>query len=98
MGAVVAVCHGKDCRKRKKRFEALRARLAGQQVRPVKCQDICKGPVVGVEVDGRWEWFKRVDTDQAIEAVLKLLERGEIPKRLKEHRVKKRRGKLRGKM
>lgn len=92
----IAVCRGGTCVKRKKRYQALLSRLRPRPVRLVKCQDICKGPVVGVELDGRWEWFRRMDTTKALDALEKLLDHGRLTKRLADHRVKKRRGKLRG--
>lgn len=92
----IAVCRGGACTKRKKRHQALLDRLRPHDVRLVKCQDICKGPVVGVEIEGRWEWFRRMDTTKALDALDKLLSQGRVSKRLADHRVKKRRGKLRG--
>ena len=35
----------------------------------VGCQKICAGPVVGTKVDGRMEWFTRVDTLKRMAAV-----------------------------
>jgi hypothetical protein len=28
----------------------------------VACQKICAGPVAGIELSGRMEWFSRIDT------------------------------------
>jgi hypothetical protein len=64
-------------------------------VRNVRCQKICHGPVVGLEVDGRMEWFERVDDIRSIAALLLLVrrtDRTKIPKPLRKHRVKKRSG------
>ena len=36
---------------------------------PVGCQKICSGPVVGLKVDGRMEWFSRVDSLKALAGV-----------------------------
>lgn len=94
--ALIAVCRGGACTKRKKRYGALLERLGLRPYRLVKCQDICKGPVVGVQVDGRWEWFRRMDTPKALDALEKLLDQGKVTERLADRRVKKRRGKLRG--
>jgi hypothetical protein len=33
----------------------------GPKVKVVGCQKICKGPVAGCKVNGRMEWFARVD-------------------------------------
>lgn len=65
------------------------------EVRDVRCQKICHGPVVGLEVDGRMEWFERVDDIRSIAALLRLVrrpDRAKIPKPLRKHRVKKRSG------
>jgi hypothetical protein len=61
----------------------------------VKCQKICHGPVVGVEVDGRMEWFERVDGVKQIGGLLRVAHRptrSVIPKALAKRRVKKRAG------
>jgi hypothetical protein len=42
---------------------------------PVGCQKICAGPVVGLKVDGRMEWFRRVDTPKALAGMRMLAER-----------------------
>ena len=38
----------------------------------VRCQKICKGPVVGVVVNDRMEWFQRVDGVKPVAALLRL--------------------------
>jgi hypothetical protein len=61
----------------------------------VRCQKICKGPVVGVAVDGRMEWFQRLDGVRSIAALLRLARTrhpAKIPKPLRKLRVKKHRG------
>jgi hypothetical protein len=61
----------------------------------VKCQKICHGPVVGLPIDGRMEWFERVDGVKEIAALVRMTHRGKtdaIPKPLKKRRVKKRSG------
>ena len=60
-------------------------------VRLVKCQKICHGPVVGLPVVGRMEWFERVNGLKQIAALLLLTKKGHvdaIPKALKKRRVK----------
>ena len=55
------VCHGSDCRKKKEDWARQNESLGKQgTVCPVKCQKICKGPVVGLEIDGRIEWFSKL--------------------------------------
>jgi hypothetical protein len=61
----------------------------------VKCQKICKGPVVGVPVGGRMEWFARVSGVHELAGLVRLTRRGgrdTIPKPLRKHRVKKHSG------
>ena len=41
----------------------------------VGCQKICAGPVAGTKVDGRMEWFTRVDTGKRMAGLRMLLER-----------------------
>ena len=91
------LCNGSECRKKRKSQKSLRALLGKEgQVCEVRCQKICKGPVVGVEVDGRLEWFSKM-TGQDQDALVQLLRHGDIKKRLRARMDKKRRGKLRTK-
>jgi hypothetical protein len=87
------LCRNKDCRKRKGFVELEEA--LGALARPVPCQKICKGPVVGFEVDGRLQWFRKIGKRRWREAVLRALRTGEVSKELWARRVKKRAGKLR---
>lgn len=41
----------------------------------VGCQKICAGPVVGLKVAGRMEWFRRVDTPKSLAGMRILAER-----------------------
>lgn len=93
---VVYVCNGSDCRDRKRRRKALVDELEGvATIRETRCQKVCKGTVVGTEVHGTLEWFKRVDGRKERQALGELLREGELPRRLARRRVKDRRGKLR---
>ncbi len=70
----------------------------GVAVEFVRCQKICHGPVAGLEVDGRMEWFEKVDGVKSIAALVRMTRRqsdGRIPKPLRRRRVKKRAGKVR---
>ena len=61
----------------------------------VRCQKICNGPVVGVVVDGRMEWFQRVDGVKPLAALLRLVQQPhptKVPKPLRKLRVKRRSG------
>jgi hypothetical protein len=90
------LCTGKSCSRRPD-FAELRRQLAEvSEVRPVRCQSICKGPVVGVEVHGRLEWFARVRKPKARKAMKRFVRAGgPIPERLRSSRVRKRSGRLR---
>lgn len=92
----VYVCGGDDCRKRKRARKKLRKALDAVALEvPVKCQNVCKGPVVGLEVEGDLQWFASVRGKKARGAVLEYLERGKLGPELKDRRRKKRTGKLR---
>lgn len=61
----------------------------------VRCQDICKGAVAGLEVDGQQVWFRRLRSKADAKALAKLAGRGgagPIPERLDEHRAPRRDG------
>lgn len=91
------LCNGSECRKKRKSQKSLRALLGKEgQVCEVSCQKICKGPVVGVEIDGRLEWFSKM-TGQDQESLVHLLRHGDMKKRLRARMDKKRRGKMRTK-
>lgn len=93
----VHLCTGSDCRGKKKAQRKLAELLEGcpVEVHAVRCQKVCRGPVVGVEVDGTLEWFQRVDDDKRRSALRALLERGKLKKALAKRRARKRRDKLR---
>jgi hypothetical protein len=60
-------------------------------VQLVKCQKICHGPVVGLPVAGRMQWFERVNGLKEVAALLLLTKKGapeKVPKPLKKRRVK----------
>ena len=91
------LCNGSECRKKRKSRRSLKALLGKEgQVCEVSCQKICKGPVVGVEINGRLEWFSKM-TGQDQDALVQLLRHGDMKKRLHARMDKKRRGKLRTK-
>jgi hypothetical protein len=60
----------------------------------VGCQKICAGPVAGIELSGRMEWFSRIDTAKRIAGLHMLIERKEKRpvKPLEKRRVVKRSG------
>lgn len=98
--AVVYVCRGGDCTGRKAERKALVRAVANQaEVIEVRCQSICRGPVAGVEVDGRIEWFQRLRKPGAQRALAHLAVSGgtlaDLPGRLAKRRVAKRSGRRR---
>jgi hypothetical protein len=64
------------------------------KVKKIRCQKICKGPVAGIEVDGRMEWFARVDRAKPMVALLKVAvnERKKLPRALEHRRIARRSG------
>ncbi len=93
----VYVCEKRGCGKKADR-RALLAELDGvAEVVPVRCQSVCDGPVAGLVVAGRLQWFERVRKRKARAGVVALLEgrRVSLPGALAKRRVPKRAGKLR---
>ena len=91
---LVYVCSA--CARVTRELDALTEALADvAEVRRVKCQKVCDGPVVGTQVAGTLEWFRRVDTQKARRRLVQLLETGEMRNALVKRRVRDRRGKLR---
>ena len=92
----VLVCRGKNCVHRKGVRERLEEEIGKvAEVERVSCQNICSGPVVGVEIEGRLEWFRRIRGKKSRRALVKLLAEEKLSKRLRKRRAKKRSGKLR---
>jgi len=89
------LCRGSDCRKHSD-SEKLGELLDEEGVSwsRVRCQKVCKAPVVGVETDGTVEWFAKVRGKEGRRRLRKLLQ-GKKAKGLKGNRVQKRSGKLR---
>jgi len=94
----VYVCHGKDCRKKQKHLCTLRRELSEHgEVVAVRCQKICKGPVAGLEIDGRIEWFSKLGNPKSRKGLIRFLATGELRGFLKQRISTKRSGKLRTK-
>ena len=92
------VCGGGHCRKmraRNARFDRSIARFS-VDVEYVGCQKVCHGPVIGVAVDGDWQWFERMDSSKALRALEECIDDGTLGKPLRKRRNRKRTGKLRG--
>ena len=62
-------------------------------VRTVRCQKVCEGPVAGLRVDGRMEWFEKMDGSKQLKAMQELL--GQKPPRKLSKPLKKRRSRER---
>jgi len=90
------VCNGKHCKKKRGGIEAVLG-AADQKVErvDVRCQKICSGPVCGLKMDGRIEWFKEVDSPKSLTALQTLVESGKLKKPLRRRHVPKRSGELR---
>ena len=91
MGTPVYVC--RKC----KGHGPLRSFLedAGLPVHAVGCQKVCTAAVVGLEIDGRMEWFQRVNRPKAMAALARLAQRGgtgKVAKPLAKRWVSKRSG------
>jgi len=87
---MVFVCH--KC----KRHRCVEDAMAGSEAKVVMvgCQKICSGPVAGLEVRGRMEWFDRLDTVKRLVGLRVLAEKGRARpmKALEKRRVRKRSG------
>jgi len=91
------LCKGSHCRKvhaRDPRVKEYLARLP-VAVETVGCQKVCRPPVVGVEIDGAWQWFERMDSKKALRALRDLALDDRLEKPLRKRRNEKRAGKVR---
>ena len=92
----VYVCTGSDCRKRAKGLRSITEQLGDVEICAVKCQKICKGPVIGVEVQGRLVWFSKLKDTKLQKQFMHLIQTGELKKRLRSRISLHRTAKLRG--
>lgn len=92
----VFLCRGSSCRHHAAHDE-LRDRLtAVADVSEVRCQRICRGPVVGAAVNGSLEWFERVRGPKSQRRMVDLVAgSGRMRHSLAKRRVAKRAGKMR---
>jgi hypothetical protein len=65
-------------------------RRIGVQVEEVRCQKVCEGSLVGLDVDGRLEWFEQVGEPRALAGIAGIVRRRAHPNRvLRRRRVRK---------
>jgi hypothetical protein len=90
------LCVGKDCRRDVGHAELKTALGDIGRIRTVKCQDLCEGPVAGVELAGRVEWFEGVRKPRHREAVVALATGAatKVPAVLEGRWARKRSGKV----
>ena len=89
----VLVCTGDDCRDAAGFDKVLLIAAASEGATTVRCQGVCKGPVVGVERDGEIRWYTKVRGDRRT-ALARLLSSGSGRRDLHSAEVRKRRGRL----
>lgn len=80
----VMVC--RKCKGSDKVVEFLTSQTRAR-VRTVRCQKVCKGPVAGLAIRGRMEWFGRLKGPKQLEALKRLVATGrpaKIPKTLRK--------------
>jgi hypothetical protein len=89
----VLVCTGDDCRDAAGFDEVLLVAAASDGASSVRCQGVCKGPVVGIERDGEIRWYTKVRGEHR-RALARLVRSGSGRRALRSIEVRKRRGKL----
>ena len=93
----ILICNGSHCRKTLRNDDRLRASVAQLpvEIERVGCQKVCRGPVVGLDLDGRLQWFERMSSRKSLRALAELVEHDTVGRPLRKRRNKKRSGKLR---
>jgi hypothetical protein len=90
MAVRVAVC--RKCKDHECLEDFLR-RKTDAHVDKVRCQKICEGPVAGIEINGRMEWFERVGTAKAMVGLRRVINgKPKLVPSLKKRRLKQRSG------
>ena len=92
MPLIVNVC--RKCKNHDCIVDILRTRT-DVSVELVRCQKICHGPVVGLPIAGKMEWFEKVERLREVAALVLVTSKrnnGSIPKPLRKRRLKKRSG------
>jgi len=92
----VLICRGSHCRHARRYDELAQALAPVADLKDVRCQKICEGPVAGIDVQGTLEWFQQLDSDKARGQLVALITGGDdLRKALKKRLVRKRSGHLR---
>ena len=91
----ILVCKAKHCSVKRGAYSKLLTEVSEvAEVEFVRCQKICKGPVVGAEIGGELQWFRRVRGAKSRRAMVHFLRDGELKRRLRRRRVRARTGQL----
>ncbi len=86
------VCEGKKCSRTCDHDALLRGLSKVSDVHLVRCQKICHGSVVGVPLDGKLQWFERIDTAKLcvhMKRAARAGRRRDLAAPLKKRRLKK---------
>ena len=90
---IAYVCQGSKCSRACAHEQLLCSLTKVADVRLVRCQKVCHGSVVAVELGPHLEWFERIDSAKAGVALKQAVDRGTrkgLSPRLKKRRIKKR--------
>ena len=90
----VLVCEGKHCSSKGSSHLAKDLRKCAE-VKMVRCQNICEGPVAAFEVDGYLTWFSKIRSKRARRAFIDAVQTGRVRRRLAVKIAKRKRGSLR---
>ncbi|MCU1395927.1 MAG: hypothetical protein JWM34_4355 [Ilumatobacteraceae bacterium] len=90
------VCTGKKCRASAGFAEIIELAADTPRAHEVPCQGLCKGPVVGMHVDGDVRWFAKTGKPTMRALVQKMVDRDHVPRKLAKREDRKRRGNVRG--
>ena len=89
----VFVCS--ECDRHRPVLAALRRKTSATVVK-VGCQKVCEGPVAGLMLGPRMEWFGRLRGDKPITALVTLVNDGAAPAQLPKPLAKRRSSKRAG--
>jgi (2Fe-2S) ferredoxin len=88
----IHLCDGKKCAAKGGHHALHEALEPIARIHAMRCQGICRGPVVALKVDGVMEWFERVNKTKARQRLVELLRTGAMSKTLAKRRLAKRSG------